>query len=59
MPARSVAQFKLMKGIASGGIAPKGSLTKSAAQEFVGHQSPKGLPAHVHKPKKMKGKWLK
>lgn len=58
MPARSLAQFKTMKGIATRSIAPKGSLTRKVAQEYVGHQSPKGLPAHAPKHKKMKGKWL-
>jgi len=45
MPAKSKKQFKLMKGIAEGGIKPrKGLPSKKVAKEFVKGQSPKGLP---------------
>jgi hypothetical protein len=44
MPAKSKAQFKLMKGIAEGSIPPKDGLTKKTAAEFVKGQSPKKLP---------------
>jgi hypothetical protein len=47
MPATSKAQFRLMKGIAEGTIAPKGGLTKEKAAEYVSGQSPKGLPEKV------------
>jgi len=47
MPAKSKAQFNLMKGICEGGIQksrwPKG-MTKKKACEFIKGQSPKGLP---------------
>ena len=43
MPAKSKAQFKLMKGIAEGSI-KRPSLSKKVAQEYVKGQSPKGLP---------------
>jgi len=42
--AKSKSQFRLFRGIASGNIAPKGSLTKEKAAEMVGHQSSNGLP---------------
>ena len=42
MPAKSKAQFKLMKGVAEGTIKRKG-LTKKVAQEYIKGQSPKGL----------------
>ena len=44
MPVRSKQQFKLMKGIATGSIKPRGTLTKKVAQEYVRGQSPKNLP---------------
>ena len=44
MPARSKQQFKLMKGIATGSIKPRGTLTKKVAREYIKGQSPKGLP---------------
>ena len=44
MPAKSQAQFKMMQGIAHGGIKPKGGLTPDVASEYVKGQSPKGLP---------------
>lgn len=44
MPAKSVEQWKLMKGIAVGSIKPRGSLTKKVAREYIKGQSPKGLP---------------
>ena len=44
MPAKSQEQFKLMKGVATGSIPAKGSLTKGVASEYVKGQSPKGLP---------------
>lgn len=45
MPAKSKAQFKLMKGICEGNY-PSGyrGISKKTACEFVNHQSPKGLP---------------
>ena len=43
MPARSKQQFKLMKGIATGFIKPKGTLTRKVAREYIRGQSPKGL----------------
>ena len=49
MPARSKAQFRLMKGIAEGSIKPKGGLSKATAREFVAGQSPKKLPNKVKK----------
>jgi len=50
MPAKSKQQFKLMKGIAEGSIKPrKGLPSKNVAEEFVDHQSPKGLPKRVKK----------
>jgi len=53
MPAKSKAQFRLMKGIAEGGIKPrKGLPSKKEAAEFVEGQSPKGLPERVKKRKK-------
>lgn len=52
MSAKSKQQFKLMKGIAEGSIKPrKGLPSKKVAEEFVDHQSPKGLPKHVKKKK--------
>lgn len=33
-----------MKGIASGSIPPKGSLTREVAREYIEGQSPKNLP---------------
>ena len=52
MPARSKAQFKLMKAIAEGTY-PSGyrGISKKVAKEFVDHQSPKGLPRKVKKKK--------
>jgi hypothetical protein len=44
LPAKSQAQFRLMKGIASGSIKPKDGLTKAKAAEYVAGQSPKKLP---------------
>lgn len=44
MPAASKAQFRLMHGVASGSIKPKGNLTKAVASEFVRGQKSKGLP---------------
>ena len=44
MPAKSKAQFKLMKGIATGSIKPRGTLTKKVAREYIQGQSPKNLP---------------
>ena len=49
MPAKSKAQFRLMKGIAEGSIPAKGGLTRKSAGEFVQGQSPKKLPAKVKK----------
>jgi len=49
MPAKSKAQFKLMKGIAEGSIKPKGGITKKVALEFIKGQSPKGLPEKKRK----------
>ena len=52
MPAKSEAQFKLMKAIAEGTY-PSGyrGISKKVAKEFVDHQSPKGLPKKVKKKK--------
>jgi len=45
MPAKSKKQFKLMKGVCTGGIKHrKGLPSKKVACEFVKGQSPKGLP---------------
>ena len=45
MPAKSKAQFRLMKGIAEGSIKPRPGLpSKKVAKEFIAGQSPKGLP---------------
>lgn len=53
MPAKSKAQFRLMKGIAEGTIPPRGSLTKKVAKEFVKEtKSVKGLPEHAKKKRK-------
>jgi len=50
MPAKSKQQFKLMKGICTGGIKPrKGLPSKKQACEYVGGQSPKGLPKRAKK----------
>lgn len=43
MPARSVAQWKYMKAVASGSVKATG-LSKAKAAEFTKGQSPKGLP---------------
>lgn len=45
MPAKSKAQFKLMKGICEGSY-PSGhrGVSRKTACEFVKGQSPKGLP---------------
>jgi len=52
MPAKSKAQFKLMKAIAEGTY-PSGyrGISRKVAREFVNHQSPKGLPRKVKKKK--------
>jgi len=54
MPAKSKAQFKLMKAICEGTY-PSGyrGISKKVACEFVNHQSPKGLPRKVKKKKKV------
>jgi len=45
MPARSKQQFKLMKGIAEGGIKHRPGLpSRKVAKEFIRGQSPRGLP---------------
>jgi len=45
MPARSKQQFRLMKGIATGGIKHRSGLpSRKVAKEFIQGQSPKGLP---------------
>ena len=50
MPAVSKAQFRLMKGIATGSIKPrKAQPSKRVALEFVKGQSPKGLPKRKKK----------
>ncbi len=49
MPAKSQAQFRLMKGICEGSIKPKGKLTRKVACEYVKDQSPKGLPKRKRK----------
>ena len=57
MPAKSKAQFKLMKAIAEGTY-PDGyrGISRKTAREFVKHQSPKGLPKRVKKKKHSKRK---
>lgn len=45
MPAKSKAQFRMMKGICEGTVPARGGLTKKAACEYVAGQSPKKLPA--------------
>jgi len=45
--AKSQAQFRLFKGIATGSIPPKDGLTKNKAEEMLGHQGPRGLPEKV------------
>jgi hypothetical protein len=57
MPAKSQAQFRLLKGIASGSIKPKDGLTKAKAAEYVAGQSPKKLPER--KASKAKGNRLR
>lgn len=52
MPAKSIQQFKLFKGISEGSIKKKG-MSREMAKEYIGHQSPKGLPNKI---KKKKGK---
>lgn len=49
----SLAQFKLMQGVKHGSIHKPG-LSPATASEFLGHQSPKGLPqkAAIHLKKK-------
>ncbi len=56
--AKSQAQFRLLKGIETGSIKPKGGLTRRKAGEMVGDQSPRGLPERLAprgKPKKLSG----
>ena len=52
MPAKSKAQFKLMKAICEGTY-PSGyrGISKKVACEYINHQSPKGLPKKVKKKK--------
>lgn len=53
MPAKSKAQFRLMKAIATGSIKPrKGLPSKATAKEFIAGQSPKGLPRKVKRKRK-------
>lgn len=54
MPAKSKAQFKLMKAICEGTY-PSGyrGISKKVACEFVNHQSPKGLPKKLKKKSKI------
>ena len=58
MPAKSRAQFRFMQAVAHGTAKkkPKG-LSRAEAKEFVGGQSPKGLPEYAPKgpPKKLRG----
>lgn len=53
MPAKSKAQFKLMKAICEGTY-PSGyrGISKKVACEYIKGQKPKGLPRHVKKKKK-------
>ena len=51
MPAKSKAQFGLMKGICEGSIRPKRGISKETACEFIRGQSPKGLPKKKKKKK--------
>lgn len=46
MPAESKAQFRFMQAVAHGGI-KKSGLSPEQAAEYVGGQSPKGLPEKV------------
>jgi len=57
MPAKSKAQFKLMKAICEG-VYPSGyrGISKKVACEFVKDQSPKGLPARKKKKVKKKSR---
>jgi len=51
MPAKSKAQFRFMKAVASGKAKAKG-LSKEEAEEYTAGQSPKGLPRKVKKGKR-------
>lgn len=59
MPNKAVsqAQYKFFRAVQGGDVKSPG-LSPEKASEMLGHQSPKGLPAHVPKKPKMKGKWL-
>lgn len=50
MPAKSRAQWRMMKAISHGSIKRAG-LTAKKASEYVSHQSQKGLPEKVPKRK--------
>lgn len=51
MPARSKAQFRLLKGVAEGSITLPG-MSKKEAKEYTKGQSPKKLPEKVKNKKK-------
>lgn len=53
MPAKSAKQYKLMAGIAHGGIPATGGLTKAVAKEFV-DATPSGMRSEYMKKKKKK-----
>jgi len=55
MPAKSKAQARFMRGVASGDIKAKG-LSKKEAKEFVEGHSTKGLPEKVKKKSHSSGK---
>ena len=49
-PAKSKAQYRLMRGICSGSIKPrKGLPSKKTACEFIKGQSSKGLPGKARR----------
>lgn len=58
MPATSRKQFRYMKGIESGSIAPPKGLTRAKAAEYTSGQSQANLPERAtdRVAKRMKGK---
>lgn len=56
-PARSKAQFRLMKGIEEGSIKPKGKLTASVAKEMTAGQSQVGLPERYRSTPQKQRSW--
>lgn len=49
MPAKSKAQFRLMQAAKHGKLKKKGGPSAEVAEEFLEHQSSKGLPERVKK----------